>query len=191
MLELIAMMETGSRPETTCMDTLTLPYELRCKSRQRVRLDSGSDAALVLPPGTRLDDGDIVCTAGGQSVAVRAAVEPLSIARTEDALLHARACYHLGNRHVALEIGHGWLSYQPDHVLDDMVRGLGLDVVRESAAFRPERGAYHGHAHGHAHAHAHPHRGTDADLTPHATDDLDATAKPARGAVAREELLER
>jgi urease accessory protein len=71
---------------------------------------------------------------------------------SEDAWQLARASYHLGNRHVALQIGRGWVRYQHDHVLDDMVRGLGLTVTIEQAPFEPEAGAYGG-AHTH---HAHP-----------------------------------
>jgi urease accessory protein len=77
---------------------------------------------------------------------ILAAPEQVSVARTDDALLLARACYHLGNRHVALQITPGELRYLADHVLDDMVRGLGLAVTQESAPFEPEAGAYsHGH----------------------------------------------
>jgi urease accessory protein len=81
--------------------------------------------------------------------------------------LFARACYHLGNRHVPLQVGHGWLRYQNDYVLDDMLRQLGLDVKHEQAPFEPENGAYgehgghsHGHSHGdddHSHSHSHDH----------------------------------
>ena len=66
-----------------------------------------------------------------------------------------RAAYHLGNRHVALQIGAGWVRYQHDHVIDEMVKGLGLDVQVEDTPFEPEAGAYGGHAAlmGHAHPH--------------------------------------
>lgn len=138
-------------------DTVTLPYALRQKSRQRVRLASGREAALVLPPRTALADGDRLQAADGTAVRVRAALETVTTARSDDALQLARACYHLGNRHVALQIGPGWVRYQPDHVLDDMVRGLGLTVVHESVRFEPERGAYAGQSHGHDHSHGHEH----------------------------------
>ena len=72
----------------------------------------------------------------------------------------ARAAYHLGNRHVALQIGAGWLRYGHDHVLDDMVRGLGLTVTVEQAPFEPEAGAYHAEGRRHATAtacHGHGH----------------------------------
>lgn len=149
MLELTAT-TTSDRPAD---DIVTLPFELRQKSRQRLRLDSGREAALLLPPGTTLDDGSLVVADDGTTVVVRAAIEEVSVVRGNDAHSLARACYHLGNRHVALQIGDGWLRYQPDHVLDDMVRGLGLEVRREQAPFQPERGAYHSHAAPHAHSH--------------------------------------
>jgi urease accessory protein len=130
-------------------DTVTLPYALRQKSRQRVTLDGGREAAIVLAPGTQVDDGDRLASADGFSVRVCAALEAVSNARTDDALRLARACYHLGNRHVALQVGSGWVRYLPDHVLDDMVRGLGLTVTEESARFEPERGAYAARPHAH------------------------------------------
>ncbi len=164
MIELIAKAPGDGATD----ETVTLPYALRQRSRQRVTLDGGGAAAIVLPPGAHLDDGDRLRTADGFTVRVCAALETVSTARTHDALRLARACYHLGNRHVALQVGDGWVRYLPDHVLDDMVRGLGLTVTEEPARFEPERGAYagqppalHSHPHGddaHApHAHDHPH----------------------------------
>jgi len=137
-------------------DTLTLPFERRQKSRQRVTLDSGREAGVVLAPGTFLRDGDVLRADSGELVRVRAAVETVSTARTGDPLRLARACYHLGNRHVPVQIGPGWARFLHDHVLDDMLRQLGLAVVTEEAQFEPEGGAYAGrHAHGHDHPHAH------------------------------------
>jgi len=151
MMELIEISKRSGAEDA--VDTLTLSYELRQKCRQRVVLDSGAEAAVILAPGTRLADGDVLRATDGSPVVVRAADETVSVAHTDRPLLHARACYHLGNRHVPLQIGSDWVRYQPDHVLDDMVRGLGLRVETESAPFEPERGAYHGNAHGHAHGH--------------------------------------
>ncbi len=130
--------------------TLTLTLEQRLKSRQRVTLDDGRVAALRLERGTSLRDGEALASADGAvCVLVRAAPEPVSTVRSDDPLLLARACYHLGNRHVTLQIGAGWLRYARDHVLDDMLRGLGLDPVPEQAPFDPEPGAYRAHRHGH------------------------------------------
>ena len=132
--------------------TMTLPFELRRKSRLRVRLDSGEDVGVFLPRGTILRHGDRLRTTEGLVVEVRAAPEVVSIAHTDDSLLLARAAYHLGNRHVALQLGSGWLRYLHDHVLDRMVEKLGLRVASEEAPFEPETGAYGDGDHpGHAH----------------------------------------
>ena len=80
-------------------------------------------------------------------VKIAAAAEKVSTASCSDQFLLSRACYHLGNRHVALQIGPGWVRYLEDHVLDEMVNGLGLEVVNEHAQFEPESGAYSGHHH--------------------------------------------
>jgi urease accessory protein len=157
MLELIAK----APGEGATDDTVTLPWALRQRSRQRVTLDGGAAAAFLLPPGTQVDDGDRLHTADGFTVRVCAARETVSTARTADPLRLARACYHLGNRHVALQVGDGWVRYLPDHVLDDMVRGLGLIVTEDSARFEPERGAYAGQSAGHHH-HDHDHHHDDA-----------------------------
>jgi urease accessory protein len=142
--------------EGTASATLTLPYDVRVKSRLRARLDDGREAAIVLARGTILRGGDKLRAEDGTIVEVHAAREPVSSARASDPRLFARAAYHLGNRHVALEIGDGWLRWQHDHVLDDMVRGLGLDVSFENAPFEPEAGAY-AHASGGHHHHEHTH----------------------------------
>ncbi len=153
---------------------VTLSFEDRRRSRLLVRLDDGSEAALMLPRGTVLREGDrLVADEGGPTVQVRAAAETLSVARTPDALLLSRGAYHLGNRHVPLQIGPGWLAYQHDHVLDDLARALGLAVTTESAPFEPEAGGYRhqgserhhetnstgdvGHDHDHDHRHDHDH----------------------------------
>ena len=130
--------------------TLTLPFEQRQKSRLRIRLDNGQDAGLFLPRGTVLRHGDRLRATSGLVVEVRAAPEAVSTARADDALLLARAAYHLGNRHIALQLGPGWLRYPHDHVLDNMARELGLTVNREQAPFEPETGAYGGGHHRHA-----------------------------------------
>lgn len=154
------------RTEGGSSASLTLPYEDRRRSRLRAKLDDGSEVALLLPRGTVLRDGD--CLGGdddGPVVRVRAAAETLSVARTDDPHLLCRAAYHLGNRHIALQIAAGQLAYQHDHVLDGMVRDLGLTVTTEDGPFEPEAGGYrhegtsgHGHHHGHDHGHTHSHR---------------------------------
>ena len=140
--------EGPGRPEFI----LTLPFEVRCKSRFRAPLQDGEEVAVVLPRGGVLRHGDLLqCDTGGL-VEVRAAPQKVSEARTADPFLLALVCYHLGNRHVPLEIGPGWLRYEHDHVLDEMVESLGLRVKSAEAPFEPESGAYTA-AGGHHHSH--------------------------------------
>ena len=137
--------------------TLTLTLEQRVRSRLRVTLDDGSPAGLFLERGHILRDGDCVAGDDGVVAEVRAAAETVSTARCDDPVQLARVCYHLGNRHVLVQIGPGLVRFHHDHVLDAMVRGLGLSVTVEQAPFEPEWGAYHeAHTHGIAHEHHHP-----------------------------------
>lgn len=134
--------------------TLTLPLQHRIKSRLRVVLDNGEDAGLFLERGTTLKEGDLLCSKDGYRVRVRAANEQLSRVTSDDPHLLARACYHLGNRHVSIQIEPDSVSYQHDHVLDEMLRGLGFTVTSLEAPFEPEPGAYGGSAErGHSHHH--------------------------------------
>jgi urease accessory protein len=140
---------------------LVLTCDQRRRSRLRTRLLDGTEVALRLPRGTVLRHGDHLRTTSGLVVRVVAAAEPVSTVSSPDARTLARACYHLGNRHVAVEVGDGWARYRHDHVLDHMVASLGLAVCVEEAPFEPEAGAYGGHGHGHGddeeetHSHAH------------------------------------
>lgn len=142
-------------------DTLTLPFEVRQKSRFKTTLDSGRELVVRLPRGSHVHDGTLLGTSEGLVIHVRAAAETLSVVEATDPLLLARAAYHLGNRHVPLQVELGRLSYLHDHVLDDMVCRLGLHVVVRQGPFEPEHGAYGGHAagghggHGHGHEHDH------------------------------------
>jgi len=135
--------------------TLVLPFGERSKSRLRATLDNGEEAGLFLERGSVLRHGDLLLADDGRVVEVRAAPETVSTVHTANALQLARACYHLGNRHVALEIGPGWVRYQHDHVLDDMLRGFGLEVIIEELPFEPEGGAYVAASHTHSHPHSH------------------------------------
>jgi urease accessory protein len=128
---------------------VSLTFEARSKSRLLVRLENGEEAALVVERGRSLRGGEHVTLADGRGVEIVAADESLHEAVAADPLAIARAAYHLGNRHVAVQILHGALRFQADHVLAEMVRGLGLVVRPLVAPFEPEGGAYgHAHAHG-------------------------------------------
>jgi urease accessory protein len=129
--------------------TVHLDFESRSKSRLLLTLDGGERAALVLERGRVLHGGDLVVTQDGREVEIIAAEEALLEACSADPLLIARAAYHLGNRHVAVQVMSGCLRFLHDHVLGEMVEKLGLEVRAVSAAFEPEGGAYgHHHAHG-------------------------------------------
>ena len=127
----------GAAQEGQVDDRLILPYDLRQKARQRVRLQSGREAGLLLPRGTVLHDGDILSSANGLRFKVTAAREKVSIVHVDDALLLARIAYHLGNRHVAVQIMLDRLVYLHDHVLDDMVRALGGSLAAAVQPFEP------------------------------------------------------
>jgi urease accessory protein len=130
---------------------LALSHDQRRRSRLRLRLADGSDAGLFLPRGTVLGEGDVLRAEDGTLARVTAAPEHVSVVESADPHLLTRAAYHLGNRHVALQVERTRLIYPHDHVLDGMCRELGLEVRAELAPFEPERGGYageHRHAHG-------------------------------------------
>lgn len=130
-------------------DRLELRFDARERCRQRVRLASGEEAALLLARGTVLRGGDLLAGDDGRVVQVVAAPEPTLVAHCADPALLARCAYHLGNRHARVQVGAGWLRIQDDPVLGEMLEGLGARVGPELAPFEPEAGAYGGHAHAH------------------------------------------
>lgn len=129
--------------------TLTLPFELRRRSRLLVRLDDGEEAGLFLERGTVLKDGDELAGSDGRVVRVVASAESVYVVRPAAGCTLAQAAYHLGNRHVPVEIGADALKIERDTVLRDMLEQAGALVTEETAAFQPEPGAYGGgHRHG-------------------------------------------
>ena len=136
--------------------SVTLPIDIRVKSRARVTLNDGREAGLMLPRGLLLRSGDLLTNQDGSEVIeVIAAPESVSVVRCADHFLLAKACYHLGNRHVPLQILPDELRYHHDHVLDAMLRQFSLEVTFAQLPFEPEAGAYASESHGHHHAHAH------------------------------------
>ena len=126
---------------------LIMPYELRQKCRLRTQTTTGEETGLFLPRGSVLRDGDFLESEDGRIVKVTASLEKVLQVGCPDPVQLARIAYHLGNRHVALQIGTGWLRIANDYVLREMVEGLGAMVVPVEAAFEPEPGAYGGHQH--------------------------------------------
>lgn len=142
-------------------ERLELDFSYRTKSRLRAKLVSGEEVGLFLPRGTILRGGQKLAGRDGRIVEVIAAPEELLEARCANPLALARAAYHLGNRHVAVEVGAdaagSWLRIQADHVLEGMLVGLGATVSALRAPFEPEAGAY-------AHGHQHPGDGSGARI---------------------------
>ena len=144
MLTLIARCEPVDRP----YGELVLPFDLRIRSRLRTRLVSGEEAVLKTERGAVLRGGDCLRAEDGRVVRVAAAPEKVMHATCADQFELTRAAYHLGNRHVPVEIGDGYLRIAADHVLGDMLLGLDAKVRELEAPFEPESGAYGG-GHGH------------------------------------------
>ncbi|EEY5167684.1 urease accessory protein UreE [Escherichia coli] len=154
------MLYLTRRVETPAQTTasVTLPVDMRVKSRIKVTLNDGRQAGLLLPRGLLLRDGDILSNENGDEfIKVIAADEALSVVRCADPFMLAKACWHLGNRHVPLQIMPGELRYHHDHVLDDMLRQFGLDVDFAHLPFEPEAGAYASKSHAHNHDQEHSH----------------------------------
>ncbi len=122
--------------------SLTLPFEARQKARLYTRLDDGREAGLFLPRGHVLRGGDQIQAETGEVAVIIAAAEDVSTVTAKDPHLLTRAGYHLGNRHVPLEIKPAYLRYLYDPVLNKMIEQLQLQVTREAAPFEPEPGAY-------------------------------------------------
>ena len=158
-------------------ELLALGYEDRRRSRLRARLESGEEVALMLPRGTVLVDGDLLLAADGRLIRIEAKAEPVLEITHPDAAGLQRIAYHLGNRHVPVQLGTSRLLLGIDPVLADMARQLGGNVSEAHRAFEPETGAYGG---GHRHGHADTFEEDDAlakkSFAVHWTETSDATA---------------
>ncbi len=128
--------------------TLTLPLtaEERTRSRHRFETAEGQPVFLHLPRGTVLQDGDWLRSDDGVTVRVVAKPEPVLTVTADSPLALLQAAYHLGNRHVPLEITSTYLRLTPDSVLQHLLEHRGLRVIEELQPFQPEPGAY-GHSH--------------------------------------------
>jgi len=145
--------------EEPAQHMVDLSFHQRTKARLRTVTAEKIDVGIIIDRGELLLHGDKLTDGDGQLLEIRALAEPVSVASTNNNLLFAKACYHVGNRHTEVQIETGRLIYLRDHVLDDMLNKLGLDVSERMLAFTPENGAYskgHSHSHGedeHHHAH--------------------------------------
>ena len=143
--------------------TIELDWDVRQKSRFDTTDSQGRQIGVFLPRGTAVRGGDVLVAEDGSLIRVIAAPQP--VLRITHCTAHGtpfdltRAAYHLGNRHVPIELKPDHLKIEPDHVLADMLRSMHLIVVAVEEAFEPEGGAYgsHEHSHGAGHDHAHDH----------------------------------
>ncbi|MEQ8802872.1 MAG: urease accessory protein UreE [Haliea sp.] len=135
---------------------LVLTHEQRERGRLRAFAADGEEVRLFLERGKTLAIGEYLRGSCGRILQVEGAMEPVMVALCDDWRTFSRACYHLGNRHVKLQVGQCWLRITPDHVLARMLEGLGLTVREQEAVFVPESGAYsHGGGHHHGSQSAH------------------------------------
>ena len=147
--------------------TVELDWAVRQKSRFGATDSQGRTLGVFLPRGTLVRGGDVLVAEDGSLIRVQAAAQPVLVVKhcsehgSPFDLL--RAAYHLGNRHVQLELQPDHLKLEPDHVLADMLRHMHLIVNEAHAPFEPEGGAYssQGHSHSHGHSHDHEHGGHD------------------------------
>lgn len=134
-------------PSEAIPSQLALTAEERTRSRHRFQTQQGQTVFLELPRGTVLRDGDRLASEDGQVVQVVAKPEPVLTVRADTSLALLQAAYHLGNRHVPLEITPAYLRLSPDPVLRDLLMQRGLQVTAEVQPFQPEAGAYGRHQH--------------------------------------------
>ena len=162
--------------------SVELDWDVRQKSRFDATDSTGRKIGVFLPRGTAVRGGDVLVAEDGSLIRVIAA--PQAVLKITHCTAHGspfdliRAAYHLGNRHVPIELKPDHLKIEPDHVLADMLRAMHLIVNAVDEAFEPENGAYAagGHAHaGHDHGHSHAHGHTEE----HAHQQNNAEAKPS------------
>jgi urease accessory protein len=158
MLRASEILLAGDWNVTEAIDRVTLDHDARHRRRFAYVGERGTAFLLDLPTATVLADGDGLRLDDGRIIAVKAAGEPLIEVRAPTPALLMRLAWHIGNRHLAADIGPDRIRLRADHVIAAMLRGLGGEVVEIVAPFTPEAGAYPGGGHAHAHAeHSHSH----------------------------------
>ena len=156
------VISAGAWNPASSVDVLAIDYDRRHRRRITLRTEAGHDLLLDLPQAARLRHGDGLLLDDGGIVLVQARPEPLLDIHAHDAAALVRIAWHLGNRHLPVQLLGAHLRIRRDHVSADMVRALGGHVAEIEAPFDPEGGAYAG-GHSHAHhyddgdGHAHPH----------------------------------
>jgi len=166
MLRAISVVRRGDVDRTKIVDTAVLDHEGRDRRRVRLTGRGGTDFLLDLERPSGLEDGDALLLEDGSLILIEAGAQELIEIRATDAAALARLAWHIGNRHTPAEIGPDLIAIERDHVLEEMIKGLGGTIVPVVRPFRPERGAYDlgdggGHRHHHDHDGDHHHHGGD------------------------------
>ncbi len=150
----IAVLPAGTWDTGRAVDSVLLEFDLRHRRRLLLRTEAGTDLLLDLPHTTRMHEGDGLALESGNVVRVRARPEPLLEIHANDPGGLVRIAWHLGNRHLPVQLMGDRIRIRPDHVIAQMIHGLGGHVHAIDAPFDPEAGAYAG-AHHHPHDDAH------------------------------------
>jgi urease accessory protein len=153
---MIRALRVAAAGEAKPADAVLLDHEARHRRRVTMKGEDGLEFLLDLPEARALRDGDLLALEDGRFVEVKAAFEPLTRVIARDSAHLVRIAWHLGNRHLPAQFGDNFIFIRRDHVIEDMLRGLGATVLHVRAPFEPEGGAYAhgGHEHGH-HDHGH------------------------------------
>ena len=157
--------------------TVELDWDVRQKSRFDATDSQGRHFGVFLPRGTAVRGGDVLVAEDGSLIKVVAAPQPVLVIthckEHGNVFDLTRAAYHLGNRHVAIELKPDHLKIEPDHVLADMLRAMHLIVKEENTTFEPEGGAYGSHGGGHSHSHSHASPAKPQGFRPFSPEHLD------------------
>ena len=156
----VSVSQRGEWPGGRSVAEVTLPFDDRHKRRVKLTDDQGLSFMLDLEKATQLNDGDGLVLEDGGVIRVKAAEEPVADIHCAKPLQMARLAWHIGNRHTPVEVlDEGTLRIRQDHVMIDMLKGLGADIALRNAPFAPESGAYSANytrgSHGHGHSHGH------------------------------------
>ena len=147
----IIHVRAGDWPQDDAADSVTLDFDARHRRRIRLVCDGGMTVLLDLHKAVAMTDGDGLRLQDGRWIAVRAASEELAEITCEEPELLVRIAWHVGNRHLPTQLAGDVLLIRPDHVIEDMVLGLGASVRHVQAPFQPEGGAYGNHTHRYTH----------------------------------------
>mgnify|MGYP003338612452 CR=1 FL=1 len=166
------------------IDHVSLDHEGRHRRRISLTGEKGTAFLLDLEKTATLNDGDAVKLEDGSLILVKAAAQTLIEVKAENPMRLLKTACHIGNRHTPAEITADAIYIEEDHVLAEMIRGLGCAMATVSRPFQPERGAYHDHAHGeHSHdQHSHDHHGHSHNHGHHGHHDHDHGHQHAHGA---------